>query len=92
MNLESKKVQWKPKKQDLIESPVGKGDCMPRKNFKHTCACINCGNEAEMMVTCTVDETPENTTPRVVAEKEGKTKGHAVCSHCGGEADIWLDI
>ena len=23
---------------------------------------------------------------------QGKTKGHAVCSHCGGEADIWIDI
>ena len=30
--------------------------------------------------------------PEVVPESKGKTKGHAVCSHCGGEADIWLDV
>ncbi len=45
-----------------------------------------------MVVTCTLPEAlPENVTPRVVPEQEGKTKAHAVCSHCGGEADIWLD-
>mgnify|MGYP001548220537 CR=1 FL=1 len=30
--------------------------------------------------------------PKVVAKGEGSTEGHAVCSHCGGEADIWLDV
>jgi hypothetical protein len=65
---------------------------MSQKKFKHTCQCTNCGNEAEMVVTCTLsDDTPQNATPRVVPEQEGKTKAHAVCSHCGGEADIWLD-
>jgi transcription elongation factor Elf1 len=66
---------------------------MPEKKFKHICECINCGNEAEMVVTCTLaDEIPPNAKPKIVAKQEGKTKGHAVCSHCGGEADIWLDV
>ena len=64
---------------------------MSEKVFKQTCECKNCGNEAEMEITCSLD-THQNESPKVVPKKEGKTKGHAVCSHCGGEADIWLDI
>lgn len=66
---------------------------MAEKKFKQVCECTNCGNEAEMVVTCTLEEeTPETAEPRVVSKDEGKTQGHAVCSHCGSEADIWLDI
>lgn len=66
---------------------------MAEKTFKHVCECVNCGNEAEMVVTCSLQEDhPEPVQPRIVAAQEGKTKGHAVCSHCGGEADIWLDL
>lgn len=66
---------------------------MAEKKFKHVCECENCGNEAEMVVTCTLaDESAEAAPPKVVSEDQGKTKGHAVCTHCGGEADIWLDI
>jgi len=65
---------------------------MAEKKFKHMCECTNCGNEAEMVVTCTLaDESPEAPTPKVVSKDQGKTKGYAVCTHCGGEADIWLD-
>jgi len=46
-----------------------------------------------MIITCSLEEEKTVTaTPHVVPEGEGKTEGHAVCSHCGGEADIWLDI
>ena len=65
---------------------------MAEKSFKHVCECKNCGNEAEMMVTCTLaEELPVSAEPKVVPREKGKSKGHAVCSHCGGEADIWLD-
>lgn len=65
---------------------------MTEKQFKHVCHCTNCGNEAEMVVTCELAETPKpSAPPKVVPQEEGKTKGHAVCSHCGGEADIWLN-
>ncbi len=67
---------------------------MGEKHFKQVCKCENCGNEAEMVVTCSLEGSqPEGTAqpPKIVPKEEGKTKGHAVCSHCGGEADIWLD-
>ena len=66
---------------------------MAEKKFKHVCECKNCGNEAEMEITCTLDEEKlEAAAPKVVPKAEGKTEGHAVCSQCGGEADIWLDV
>ncbi len=66
---------------------------MPEKKFKQVCECKNCGNEAEMVVTCTLAaEQVKTASPHIVPKSEGKTQGHAVCSHCGGEADIWLDV
>ena len=66
---------------------------MAEKKFKQVCECKNCGNEAEMVITCSLQETEAaEAVPRVVAQGAGKTAGHAVCSHCGGEADIWLDL
>ncbi len=66
---------------------------MAEKKFKQVCECTHCGNEAEMVVTCNLEDAKDDdTTPKIVSEAEGKTKGHAVCSHCGGEADIWLDV
>jgi hypothetical protein len=66
---------------------------MVEKKFKQVCECKDCGNEAEMVITCSLEEEKTVTvTPHVVPKDKGKTKGHAVCSHCGGEADIWLDI
>ncbi|WP_419658578.1 hypothetical protein Dvar_74100 [Desulfosarcina variabilis str. Montpellier] len=65
---------------------------MAEKKFKHVCECKHCGNEAEMVVTCSLeDEKIVASTPKVVPKGQGNTTGHAVCSHCGGEADIWLD-
>ena len=65
---------------------------MTEKKFKQMCECTNCGNEAEMTVTCNlVEEKVEEAAPKIVPEAKGKTKGHAVCTHCGGEADIWVD-
>ncbi|MFO7644161.1 MAG: hypothetical protein R6W95_07240 [Desulfosarcina sp.] len=67
---------------------------MAEKTFKQVCECKNCGNEAEMVITCSLeaDKLAADPTPRVVPPGEGSTAGHAVCSHCGGEADIWLDV
>lgn len=65
---------------------------MAEKRFKQVCECKNCGNEAEMVVTCSLPEDQAEATPKIAAEGQGQTKGHAICSHCGGEADIWLDF
>lgn len=69
---------------------------MSKKVFKKVCTCENCGNEAEMTVTCSIDSMESDSAPSGetieshLGEKK-KTRGHAVCSHCGAEADIWLD-
>lgn len=65
---------------------------MPEKQFKQICECKNCGNEAEMVVTCTLDDAmADSDNLHVVAKGQGATKGHAKCMQCGNEADIWLD-
>ena len=68
---------------------------MVEKKFKQVCECKNCGNEAEMMITCSLE--PEEEIQKVESKSvskaiKQKTKGNAVCSHCGKEAEIWLDI
>jgi len=70
---------------------------MPEKKFKKVCECKNCGNEAEMMVTCTLEEIDESEPVSAAAEAKPseaprKVKGHGVCSHCGSEANMWIDI
>lgn len=63
---------------------------------KEICKCTNCGNEAEMMVTCSLEDaqaTTETSKEAVAKPKETKkVKGTATCSHCGNEADMWVDI
>ncbi len=66
---------------------------MTEKKFKQVCKCEKCGNEAEMVITCSLEEEKmETAEPKVVPRGQGTTEAHAVCSHCGGEADIWLDV
>jgi ribosomal protein S14 len=70
---------------------------MSEKKFKQVCKCEKCGNEAEMMITCSLEEhakehAKEHAEPSTAHSKKSKTKGHAVCTHCGNEADMWIDI
>jgi DNA-directed RNA polymerase subunit M/transcription elongation factor TFIIS len=71
---------------------------------KQVCSCTNCGNEAEMVVTCSLPEvetktaTTEATAHTHAPEKSGaveagkKVRGTATCSHCGNEADMWIEL
>lgn len=65
---------------------------------KQVCKCENCGNEAEMVFTCSLpdEEGPEGkvaVTPATKAPAEVKrVKGTGTCSHCGNEADMWIDL
>ena len=65
---------------------------------KEICKCVNCGNEAEMLVTCkleSVDEPAEKVTAAAQLEQEAskqQVKGSATCSNCGNEADMWIDL
>lgn len=71
---------------------------MTEKKFKQVCECKNCGNEAEMQITCTLE--PEEETPTEAQNEPSgdkttpkrRVKAQAVCSHCGNEADMWIDL
>jgi hypothetical protein len=51
-----------------------------------------------MVITCSLPEEMEEAPVQAAGEKatdageKKKVKGHAVCSHCGNEADMWIDI
>ncbi len=64
------------------------------KKIKQVCECENCGNEAEMVVTCTLeDESPAADAPAHEHKHQpGKVKGTATCTSCGNEADMWVDL
>ena len=67
---------------------------MSEKKVKQVCKCENCGNESEMVITCSLEEEIQaSTKPPVVAPVEKiRAKGHGVCTHCGNEADMWVDL
>lgn len=66
------------------------------KKIKHVCKCEACGNEAEMVVTCSLSDATQKNDERVAQEISGhasqKVKGTATCTHCGNEADMWVDL
>jgi hypothetical protein len=53
---------------------------------KEVCKCENCGNEAEMVVTCSLPDAEAEQTP------QKRVLGTATCNHCGNEADMWIDL
>ena len=55
---------------------------------KQICKCTHCGNEAEMMVTCSLED-HEDTAGDAQLKK---VKGTATCTHCGNEADMWIKL
>jgi len=65
---------------------------------KEVCKCENCGNEAEMVVTCSLPdvEAEDGAVPASDSsqetEIEKRVKGTATCTNCGNEADMWIDI
>lgn len=71
---------------------------------KQVCSCTNCGNEAEMVVTCSLPEVETKSTAAEAAPhtharessdaaKTGKqVRGTATCSQCGNEADMWIEL
>ncbi len=56
----------------------------------------NGANEAEMEVTCTLESIEAAKTAPAAEEKKdtkaGKAWGTGVCTHCGNEADMWIDV
>ena len=68
-----------------------------QKTFRQVCTCEKCGNEAEMIVTCSL-EPVEQDSPKAAAVGESaeqtrkKIPGQATCTHCGNEAEILVDL
>jgi len=68
------------------------------KKVKQVCKCENCGNEAEMLVTCTLQETDTVNSgaaaedPPDQSHAKTRIKGTGTCSTCGNEADVWVDL
>jgi hypothetical protein len=58
------------------------------KTVRQTCMCENCGNEAEMIITCTLDDSHKHEEKK----SEQKTQGLATCTNCGNESDMWIDL
>jgi transcription elongation factor Elf1 len=67
---------------------------MSEKKVKQVCKCENCGNESEMVITCSLEEEIRSSTkpPVVTPVEKIRAKGHGVCTHCGNEADMWVDL
>jgi hypothetical protein len=62
---------------------------------KQVCKCEHCGNEAEMVVTCTLPDEPQaegKPAEKTAEAPKHRVKGHATCTHCGNEADMWVDL
>ena len=65
---------------------------------KEVCKCHNCGNEAEMVVTCSLPDDDaagdevKAAEPTTEKQSEKRLKGTAVCTHCGNESDMWIDL
>ena len=69
----------------------------PQKTFKQICTCENCGNEAEMIITCTLEPNEEGSivhAPHTGEHKPAQKQrpGQATCTHCENEAEILVDF
>lgn len=65
---------------------------------KEVCKCENCGNEAEMVFTCSIPDFEEEAKKQSPSKSEKpavtkkRVKGTATCINCGNEADMWIDL
>ena len=64
---------------------------------KQVCRCVHCGNEAEMVLTCSLPEAqaasakPDDSAAQP-GKPEKKVRAVGTCAHCGNEADMWVDL
>ena len=68
------------------------------KKLKQVCTCENCGNEAEMIITCSWEPINEDSAASTDdqhaehKEPKQKVKGSGTCTQCGNESEIWVDV
>ena len=68
-----------------------------QKTFRQVCTCEKCGNEAEMIITCSLEPVEEDSQNETAAGKSAKqtrkkVPGQATCTRCGNEAEILVDL
>ncbi len=61
-----------------------------KKQLMEVCKCENCGNEAEMVVTC--EFIPVEDEAKKAAGIEKQEKKSFTCTSCGNEADTIVDL
>lgn len=64
---------------------------------KQVCRCVHCGNEAEMVFTCSLPAAQSAAAkPEEFAaqpeEPAKKVRAVGTCAHCGNEADMWVEL
>lgn len=60
------------------------------KQMVEVCKCENCGNEAEMVVTCELIAVED--VEKKAAGVEKQEKKSFTCTSCGNEADMIIDL
>ena len=65
---------------------------MSELEAKRVCRCKNCGNEAEMEITCALPENESPASEHASSAPPQRVRGTATCTVCGNEADMWIDI
>jgi predicted RNA-binding Zn-ribbon protein involved in translation (DUF1610 family) len=61
-----------------------------KRQMMEVCKCENCGNEAEMIVTCEL--VPVEDPKKKAAGVEQQEKKSFTCTSCGNEADMLVDL
>ena len=61
-----------------------------KRQMMEVCSCENCGNEAEMVVTC--EFIPVEDVQKKAAGVEKQEKRSFTCTNCGSEADTIVDL
>jgi ribosomal protein L37AE/L43A len=65
-------------------------DMTEKRQMMEVCKCENCGNEAEMIVTC--EFVPVEDLEKKAAGVEKQEKKSFTCESCGSEADMIIDL
>jgi len=61
-----------------------------KRQMMEVCKCENCGNEAEMVVTC--EFVPVEDLEKKAEGVEKQEKKSFTCESCGSEADMIIDL
>ena len=69
---------------------LGERTMTEKKQLIEVCKCENCGNEAEMTVTCEL--VPVEDVEKKEAGVEQQEKRSFTCTSCGNEADMIVDL